>query len=89
MVGELFHFSGLRTLISLLPLVTSLLGLGQVAAVNLQRHGSACHQGSVLDLSGLRTSYARPLSRGCSTSPTESKVAKSQNVGSVAVIVGS
>ena len=28
MVGELFHFSGFRTLTSLLPLVTSLLGLG-------------------------------------------------------------
>jgi len=28
MVRELFHFSGLRTLTSLLPLVTSLLGLG-------------------------------------------------------------
>jgi hypothetical protein len=89
MAREPVHFSGFRTLAPLLPLVTSLLGLGQVAAVNLQRHGSACHQGSILDLSGLRTSYARPLSRACSTSPTESKVAKSQNVGSVAVIVGS
>ena len=28
MVRELFHFSSLRTLTSLLPLVTSLLGLG-------------------------------------------------------------
>jgi hypothetical protein len=28
MVGELFHFSGFRTLTSLLPLMTGLLGLG-------------------------------------------------------------
>jgi hypothetical protein len=31
MVGELFHFSAFRILTSLLPLVTSLLGLGRMA----------------------------------------------------------
>jgi hypothetical protein len=34
MVGELFHFSGFRTLTSLLPLVTSLLGLGRDAVLH-------------------------------------------------------
>ena len=39
MVGELFHFSGLRTLTSLLPLVTSLLGLGQLVQAATGTHG--------------------------------------------------
>jgi hypothetical protein len=37
MVGELFHFSGLRTPAPLLPLVTSLLGLGQIQAPTVEK----------------------------------------------------
>src|SRR5262245_17672396 len=37
--------------------------VGEIAAVNLQRHKSAIHQSHGLGLSGFRTLYTRPLFR--------------------------
>jgi len=49
--------------------------IGEVAVIDLQRHGRELHRGNRLGLAGLQTHEARPLVDAFLNYPTESVVA--------------